>query len=301
MTMGYEWKFGIGPQHASNLATRQFEFQAVDINKRDNLIRANGIRGQRSPVGDYTQKGIFNVSGTVTILPRPDDLVFLLPYILGGTPVSDVFPLAETIPDFVVTVDKGTHVETSRGCKVNQAIFRSSQGQPLQLELQIEGKDMDAKAASGSFPAISGTMSEKLPFVHHQAIWTFASQNLRMNNLVLTINNNLELDHHNNSQARTDLPEGERMITLAFNSGKWSATEYTNLLDIAAAGVTGADLEYTDGTDDLIFTFGRLQKPETPLDVSGKDSVRPQITLEAFEDLDGTEPQMIVECTNVVV
>lgn len=300
MVMGYEWQFGIGPQHASNLATRQFEFQSVDINKRDNLIRANGIRGQRTPVGDYTQKGIYTVSGTVTILPRPDDLAFLLPYILGGAENDDIFPLAETIPEFVVTVDKGTHVRTYRGCKINQAIFRSSQGQPLQLELQIEGRIADDPAASGTFPAIAATMSEKLPFVHHHAVWNFNSQTLAMNNLVLTISNNLELDHHNNSQPRTDLPEGERSITLAFNSRKWSATEYTSLLDIAAAGVTGAELEYTDGTDDLIFTFGRLQKPETPLSVSGKESVRPQITLEAFEDLDGEEPQMIVECTNVV-
>lgn len=300
MVMGYEWKFGIGPQHASNLATRQFEFESVDINKRDELIRSNGIRGQRTPIGDFTQKGIYNVSGSVVLQPRPDDLSFLLPYILGGAEVADVFPLAETIPEFVVSVDKGTHVENFRGCKVSQAVFRSSQGQPLTLELQVEGRIADAPAASGSFPAIAATMSEKLPFVHHQAIWTFASQNLPMNNLVITINNGLELDHHNNSQFRTDLPEGERMITVAFNSRKWSSVEYTNLMDIAAAGVTAADIEYTDGTDDLVFTFGRLQKPKTPLDAQGKQSIRPQITLEAFEDLDGDLPQMLVECTNVV-
>lgn len=297
MTMGFATQFGLGPQHATNVATRQFEFISCTLNKRDNLIRANGIRGQRAPIGDYTQKGIYTVGGNVVLEPRPDDLDFLLPYILGAAEDDDVFDLAETIPDLVASVDKDLYVETFRGLKVAQAIFRSAQGQPLTLELQLEGKTRDAPlGASGSFPSIASTLSEKLPYVHHQATWSFDSTAIEINNLVLTINNNLELDHHNNSQTRTSIPEGEPTITLAFTT-EMNSNYHSKLREIAASGVSSAKLAYSNGTDSMTVDFGLLQKPETPVDISGKPSIRPQITLQAYEDLDGEVP--MIQFTNV--
>ncbi|PQO33329.1 hypothetical protein C5Y96_10785 [Blastopirellula marina] len=293
--MGHVTQLGLGPQHATELATRQFEFQSCTLNKRDNLIRTNGIRGQRAPIGDHTQKGTYTVNGNVVLLPRPDDLDFLLPYILGGTEVADVFDLAESLPDLVATIDKDLYVETYRGLKVAQAIFRSSQGQPLQLELQLEGRIQDNPAAAGTFPSISATLSEKLPYVHHHASWTFDDTDIQINDLVLTINNGLELEHFNNSQTRTSLPEGEQNVTLAFTT-EHNAVFDDHLREIAARGVSAAQLVYNNGTDSMTVDFGLLQKPQTPVDISGMQSIRPQVTLQAFTDLANAVP--LIQFTN---
>lgn len=295
--MGHATQFGLGPQHATSLATRQFEFQSCTLNRRENLIRTSGIRGQRAPLGDFTQSGTSSVGGNILLMPRPDDLDFLLPYILGGAEASDVFDLAEALPELVATVDKDILVETYRGLKVAQAIFRSRQGQPLSLELQLEGKTKDSSAATGTFPSISGTLSEKLPYVHHHASWTFDETDIEIDDLVLTIDNGLELDHFNNSQTRTRLPEGEQAITLAFTTPH-NADFDDHLREIAAIGVSAAQLAFDNGTDSLTIDFGLLQKPETPVDIRGKKSIRPQVTLQAYQDKAGTRPMIRFTNTN---
>lgn len=295
--MGYATQLGLGPQHATSLATRQFEFQSCTLNRHEALIHASGIRGQRAPIGDSTQIGTSTVTGNIVLMPRPDDLDFLLPYILGQAEAADVFDLAESLPELVATIDKDLLVETYRGLKVAQAIFRSKQGQPLTLELALEGKTKDNSAAAGTFPAISGTLSEKLPYVHHHASWTFDSTDIEINDLVLTIDNGLELDHFNNSQTRTRIPEGEQTITLAFTTPH-NADFTDHVREIAASGVSAAQLGFDNGTDSLTIDFGRLQKPETPIDIRGKKSIRPQVTLQAYHDQSGDRPMIQFTNTN---
>ncbi|RCS43937.1 hypothetical protein DTL42_18295 [Bremerella cremea] len=297
VTMGYATQLGLGPQHATNLATRQFEFQSCSLNKRQQLVRAQGIRGQRSPSGDATQPGTYAVDGSLLLLPRPDDLDFLLPYILGGAEAADKFDLAESLPELVATIDKQLYVETYRGLKVSRAIFRSAQGQPLSLELQLEGRTKDNLAAAGTFPSIAGTLSAKLPYVHHQATWIFDGTPIPLNDLVLTIDQQLETNHYNNSQTRTTIPPGEPELTLAFNTHH-DANFHAKLREIDAAGVSAAQLKYDNGNDRLTIDFGRLQKPETPVDIRGKQSLRPEITLAAYADTANNLPPIRFTNTN---
>ncbi len=301
-TQGYDTRFGLGPQDDEGLATQEFAVASHNINKNDGaLIRSDNMRGQRSPVGDYTQKGIYNPGGPVVMHPTPEDLDFLLPYILGATEAAtDSFAVAENLPELVATVDKVLKVRTFRKGKVAQATFRSRKGEVLTLELQLEFQIADDPTNAGTFPDIASTLTTKLPYVHHQSTLTFDSGNIEIDNIVLVINNNLETDHHNNSQSRTSLPEGVRQVTLSFDT-EMEATNFTaKLQDIAPAGVSGSTLVYTDGTDTLTFTLGRLQKPETPVNVQGKGSIRPQISMEAFEDISGSVPQIAVTSTNTV-
>ena len=297
VTMGYATQLGLGPQHATSLAIRQFEFQSCSLNKRQQLVRADGIRGQRSPSGDATQPGTYAVAGSLLLLPRPDDLDFLLPYILGGAEAADQFDLAESLPELVATIDKQVYVETYRGLKVSRAIFRSAQGQPLSLELQLEGRTRDNLAAAGTFPTIAGTLSAKLPYVHHQATWTFDNTPIPLNDLVLTIDNQLETNHYNNSQTRTNLPLGEPQITLAFNTPH-DAIFHAKLREIPSAGMSAAQLQYNNGINSLTIDFGRLQKPETAVDIRGKQSLRPEVTLAAYADTTNNLPSIRFTNTN---
>lgn len=295
VTMGYATQFALGPQHATSLATRQFEFQSCTLNKRQQLVQTEGIRGQRAPIGDATQAATYQVNGNVLLLPRPDDLDFLLPYILGEAEDADTFAFGESLPELVATIDKSLYVETYRGIKIAQATFRSSQGRPLTLELQFEGRTKDTPAAAGSFPDIAETLSTKLPYIHHHASWTFDGTGIEVDQLVLTIDNRLETNHYGNSQSRSRLPEGESSITLAFQTPH-DANFHAKLRDINPSGISAASLQYDNGTDRLTVDFGRLLKPETPVDIRGKQSLRPEVILEAAGDHSGSRP--IIQFTN---
>lgn len=297
---GFQTQFGIGPQHVSDLATRQLEFENLSLDKQENIVVTNGMIGKRSPIGDSAQFGTYTVGGSVSLYPRPDDLDVLLPYILGaaeGTDaLADVFALADTLPELLATVDREIKVQTYRGLKVNQATFRSSAGGVLGLELDLQGKLADADAAAGSFPNILSTLSAKLPYIHHQSTITVNDVEIAVDNSVIVINNALDLGQFNNSQTRQLLPEGERIITWAFDTELDDAT-LANVLANAARGVTGS-ISYTNGTDTLTFTFGLLQKPRTPIPIQGKNLIRPAHQFTAYEDLANSEPQLVVTNTN---
>ncbi|MCC9608519.1 hypothetical protein LOC68_09865 [Blastopirellula sp. JC732] len=293
---GFQTQLGLGPQHATNLATRQLEHFGVDLDKQSTIVRADGMIGQRSPIGDSAQPGTYTVGGTISLRPRPDDLLFLFPYILGAAEVSDAFALAETLPELVATVDRKIMVNTYRGLKVDKATFRSRKGELLELELDLQGKLADATAAAGTFPSIAATLSAKNPFVHHQSSVTIDETTIEVDNLVITIDNALELDRFNNSQTRTTLPEGSRRITLAFDT-ELNDDVLANLIETAARGVT-AEVEFANGVDTLTFTFGLVQQPKTPLSIRGKGTTRPRHQLEAFADLANGLPQLAVVCTD---
>ncbi|UUO04626.1 phage tail tube protein [Blastopirellula sp. J2-11] len=293
---GFQTQFGLGVQHASNLATRQFEHFGCNLDKQESIIVADGMLGKRSPLGDSAQLGTYTVGGTVTLQPRPDDLTFLLPYILGAAADDDTFALADSLPELVACVDREIKVQTYRGLKVNQATFRSATGGNLELELDLQGKLADADANSGTFPDIASTLSAKLPFIHHQGSITVDGAAIAIDNSVITINNALELTQFNNSQTRTVLPEGARVVTWAFDT-ELGDDELAHLIANAARGVTGS-ISYANGVDTLTLTFGLLQKPRTPIPIQGKGTIRPSHQFTAYEDLANSAPQLVATCTD---
>ncbi|MFI4875952.1 MAG: phage tail tube protein [Blastopirellula sp. JB062] len=294
---GFQTQLGLGPQHASALATRQFEHFGVELDKQTRLIAPDGMLGRRGPIGDATQVGRYAVGGTISLWPRPDDLTFLLPYVLGAAAEDDTFALAETLPELVATVDRAIQVETYRGLKVDRAIFRSGKGAPLSLDLALQGKTVDAPAAAGTFPDLQATLSAKNPLVHHQAKITIDETEIEVDDLTLTIDNALELEHFHNSLTRVRLPEGPREITLTFET-ELSDDVLDHLIEPAPRGVT-AEIEYANGVDTLRFTFGLLQQAKAPLPIQAKGTVRPRHRFRALADWAAQRPQLVATCTNV--
>ena len=154
-SMGHATRVGAS---ASTPATEEYDFLSCTVGKQGVLVQSEGIRGTRSRVKEAVNTGPYTVSGALIMEPRPDDLDNWLPRILGGTETADNFPLAEVLPDFFLVVDKVAKVFSYAGCKVNQGIFRSSKGQNLQLQMDIEGKTETAGDA-GTFPSISTSLS----------------------------------------------------------------------------------------------------------------------------------------------
>jgi hypothetical protein len=181
------------------------------------------------------------VGGQIVLEPSPTELSHLIPRILGGTVSGITYSLTETLPTFVVSIDRVAKVYSYTGCKVDKAIFKSGPGQGLELTLDIEALT-ESIGNAGSFASL--TIDAHPPFVFFDGVLTLASNPIQMQEFELTIDNMLKKDRFVNSQTRTDLPEIDRVVTLRCVVPYTSDT--LSLYDGGAAGVT-ADLKFSVG------------------------------------------------------
>ena len=263
-TMGHATKLGMG---AAAPSTQQFEFESCGIGRQGAHIQSPGIRDGRSWHSESVVDGPYTVGGPIVLAPRPDELDFLLPYILGTAENADVFALAETIPTVVVDVEKvadsATTAYRSTG-KFNSATFRSAAGGLLNLELDFQGLD----ETEVDFPAISGTLTALQPYIHHQLVLTIGVTAYQPSSIDITINNALILDRFLNSQTRTELPESDRVITCNFTV-PYDANCRNNLYGAAIGGLA-TTAKWTNGARSILFTFGVLQFPKPPIIIPGR-------------------------------
>jgi hypothetical protein len=252
--MGWARAVGIG---TVDPVTKQLEVESCGIGKQGVHVESNGIRGSRSHIAESVNDGPYTVGGPMVLQPRPDDLDDLLPWIMGSTFSGAVISIGDTLTDRYVTVDKGAKVYTYDGCRVNTAMFRSSAGQNLSLEMDIQGKD-EAVGDAGSFPAISGTLSNLQPYIHHQAVITLDGTARQVSSVEISINNNLILDRFLNSQTRTELPSGDLNVSLTVDNPFTIAD--LDLYDLAVAGIAGT-VVYTNGLRSITFSFANLKVP----------------------------------------
>lgn len=264
-SMGYATRVGAG---AADPVTNEFDFLSCTVTGSQELITSDGIRGTRSMMSQQAAAGVQAVGGQLVMDARPDDLDFWLPYILGGSKdgATNIIALADAIGEFYLTVDKVAKVYTYAGCKVNSARFSGGSNQMVQMTLDIQGKT-ETEGAAGSFPDIAASLSALQPYVFHQGVLTIGGTEYEFSTFEVLINNNLALDRYNNSQTRTQLPPGPRVITLGCDL-PFTADEVTR----RGADATGAagTLVFTNGTRSLTFTFANLKKPQSPVTIGGK-------------------------------
>jgi len=290
-SMGHQSKLGID---SANPVTKQFDFKRCTIGKLATLINNQGMRGSRSHVMNVVAAGAYTVGGVTLMDAKPDDLDLLLPAILGAAESSDVFALAETVPERFITVDKVAKVATYAGMKVNRATFRAS-NDTLELEIDWQGKT-ETIANAGTFPSIAASLSAQQPYVYHQGVLTVNSAAIAIKNVEVVIDNALILDDFNNSQTRSHLPEGDRIITLTCDSPYTS--DETAFYDFALAGASGT-LVYTHPTSglSLTFTFANLKVPTQVIEVASRTGEIPlRLPFQAF--MDGSTRELVVTNDN---
>lgn len=285
--MGHQAKLCMDSVAPIDTSSEPYEFVSESIQLVGSHRETDGIRGTRSHISENVSESTETVGGILTLHPTPVNLDNLLPRILGAAESVDVFALAETVPDFLVAVDRVTKVFTYSGCKVNRATFRSSAGNPLMLELDIQGKT-ESVGAAGSFPAL--TIGTAQPYMHHQAAVSLAGVGSRVvDNIEITIDNALALDRFYNSQTRTALPEQDRIIT--FSCDNPYSSDESALYDIALAGIAGT-VTYTNGGVSTLFTFGILQGPPRSPVVQGKREI--PLRLELVARMSGSTRELVV-------
>jgi len=260
-SMGYDVQFGVSAI-ASDTVTKRLLPESLDIKKRPTHFHAEGFKGQLAHRSEDTAESTYTVSGSMTIVPRVDDLEILLLAIFGGTFAGNVLEPDVITDYFKAALDREVKVFNYTGMRVSQATFTSSAGQPLRMQLQLEGKDLTLGDAD-SFPDLS--YSVLTPIMHHQATMYFDGTARNFNNLNITVNNQLVMDRFFNTQSRTEIPQGDRTIQVSFDTP--FTTSELDIYQLALAGVS-SNILYTVGSYSLLFEFpllqGPMEDPDTP-------------------------------------
>lgn len=251
------------------------------------LIESQGIRGTRSRTKERVRRGLINIGGNIVLHPSPTELDALLPVILGGTETSDSFPLAETVPEFDFMIDTGAKVYDFADLKVNRAVFRSSSGQPLEVELDLLGKTV-TEGNSGTFPAL--TFDLDAMYVFSDSTFTYDTSSngadYEIIDFELVVDNLIEA-RFGNSTTATSIDATDRRVTLAITT-PWTATDgegsnSTSLYFTTVAGNDGS-LNLANGNQSLDFAFAnmKLSPAMTPI-VNGRGEITKAINWNIYK------------------
>ncbi|QDT41062.1 hypothetical protein Pan241w_11210 [Gimesia alba] len=222
------------------------------------IDETQGNTGTMEHISERTRLGQKRCSGSFQLACDRLALDTFLPLILGAAESTNVFALADSIPEFVMMVDRGQKVYTYSGCRVARATFSGSSGQMLMLNLDIEA-ETETQGNAGTFPAIATPTGS--PWRLEDGVLTLQSATREFNEFSLTIENQLDTERFENSLTRIDIPLLDRVISLSTNH-PWSS-DNIDLIKQDLAGA-GGSLVFTNtevATDILTFTLGTVQYP----------------------------------------
>ena len=120
------------------------------------------------------------------------------------------------------------------------------------------------------------TKSVLQPFVHTSSTFTFGTDVFKVDDVSISVNNNLKKDRFYNCDTRIDLPPGDQDIQLTCTFPFDSPTRDVALLNLGANSIT-AQVVYTamGGALSLTFDFEALHAPiPSPQTPSGENDVQ---------------------------
>ncbi|WP_013626603.1 phage tail tube protein [Rubinisphaera brasiliensis] len=267
--------------------SESYAFISENLKQTVELDIDNSIRGTRSKAVERSGVSLKRVGGNIRMRPSPTELDNLLPRILGATEDSDSFALAETVPEFIVAINKVGSQYTYSGCKVGVATFTGSEGQAVELSLDVVGKTR-AKSAAGSFPSVA--IDTDTYYTFWQGVLTLDSTEYNFRTFEVKIDNMAEVLFENSVTATT-VEAADRMVTLTVDLPYDSdANSFQDDID-NAENISGS-LVFTNGNQSLTFTFGALMAADEDPEVSGKSKIRYPISFTALTT--GTTKELVV-------
>ncbi len=283
--MGAQAQLGMA---ASGAATEKYEYMEESVALTEEFLDQEGIIGTRSHMSERVVQNIRRVSGTVRMRPNSVELDALLPRILGTAEAADVFALAETTPTFDLTVDRVTKVFSYTSCVVARAVFRCSQGQPLELEMQIEGLD-ETVGNAGTFPALS--VSTIGPYIFSECVMVINAQTLKWRDFTLTVDNMVDTERFFNSNTRQSIPARDRLITWSLNGpyGDNSAI-YGSAAAQVYSGVA-CTATFTKGARSLLFSSTKVAAPRRSPVAPTKDEI--MLSFDGVARKDGSTLELV--------
>ena len=250
--------------------TEAYEFLTESLRKQLTIVDTAGLRGTRSHPAERTRDGTYAVGGGLQFHATPAMLDLLLPRILGANEATDVFALAETLPEFDVLIDRVAKRFVYAGCQVNRATFRAAAGGPLELDLDVIGKTEVVSATA--FPSITAPTDP--PHVWQDCVCTVNGSARVVTQWELTIDNALNA-RFSNSQTATDIHSTDRIVTVNLTV-PYTSSE-VDLYGINTGGAAAATFVFTNGNYSTTFSIARLQIPDQSPVVDGRGEILLQL------------------------
>lgn len=272
--------------------TAGYEFISETLKGVPKIDERQGIRGVRATFSHQFSKTQFDVKGQLNFEPTKAFLQALLMYILGGTPVTTTYPLAETVPDCSWETKKGAKYYLYAGCKTSKATFKASKGGILELAMDIVGKT-ETIGDSGS----SATIDVGIPFVMAGSTIVVAGATYPIDDFELEIDNGIIEDFFANSLTRTQTPEGPRKILLKITPAYTSESHALLASVLATPADVAASATFVDAAANaLVFTMGHVVPIEGAVETKNKkDALMLPMTFQASAE--STDAELVTTLT----
>ncbi len=259
------------------------------LHEEAEIVETSGMTGTVEHNKERTREGLKRVSGSIKLACSRIALDTLLPYITGSAESTNVFALADTLPDFYLMIDRLAKVYTYSGCRIAKATFTGSKGDMLFLELEIEA-ETETTGAADTFPVL--TVPTEKPYLMADGVLTLVAEERTFDNFSLVIENRLNTAQFENGLTRYDIPLIDRVITLATDI-PWSAAN-TDTVKQALDGSAGSLVFTNAGAsgDVLTFAMATIQYANKTPTLTGKDVLR--LPLEGMVRSSGTTKPLII-------
>lgn len=250
----------------------------------------DGIRGTRSRSKERVRISQERIGGTLNFNLTPIELDQWLPRILGAVEATDVFALAETIPEFGVLIEGGGYKRfIYTGCRVARCTINGTQGGLINWSVDIEG---ETEVVSGtSFPGTVPAIDSAAPYIFSDVTYALSADvsAAEVKEFTIIIDNMLDTERFMNSVTRGQIPTLDRQVTVRMVV-PFTADEL-DLYDQAIAGAAGT-LTMTQGAASCQFAFANLKAPaETPPMLNKEESL---LTLNMTAYKSGSTNELIV-------
>jgi hypothetical protein len=242
------------------------------------VIDGNALKGMRSRLLNRTREGIRVIGGGVSFNPVTSDLAFLLKYFLGGTPAADSYPVAETLPSFVIAKKLGGTAPKALTYPVtygNVLTLSATRGQPLTADMSVLAL---AEVDDVAFPTFDYTNVNfaNAMLVFHDLTLTLAGTQVKVHDISFTINNALDVQMVNSRDATAIFP-GDRVVTVAHSVPDADVTHST-FKDVPVV----ATAVFTYANQTLTLSFPAVRYTTVSPVIAGRGEIRYPLTGQAF-------------------
>lgn len=267
-TYGFQGQLGIS---ANNPVDVRYDFVSEHLALDETFLDLAGLRGTLARPVERERQGNRRVSGPIVLEPTAVELAAILPWLMGGTPSGSgtvTYPLADSLVDRYITVDRGSKVFTYNGCRPASWTLHGTQGEPLRLTINVVGKD-ETPGNSGTFPSLSLDTSTA-PFIFTDLALVINSVTVQCPEFEVSCDWGVDTNRFFNSQTATALIATDRHIKV---NTRLPYGDDSTSYNLGVAGVAGTATFTGAGTAVLTMTFASLIFPRKSPTVGGRQEV----------------------------
>lgn len=286
--MGDGWQTKVCIEQASSISASAtpLEILSESLAKTVAIPNTMGMYGTRSQHQERSRLGQSPVSGNLVVPWSPAAGVVLLPLVLGAAPSGTTFSLSDTLPEFVVEVDRATKVFTYAECMAAKGAWKGSSGSFVDFTLDILGVD-EAIGNAGTGESLTTPIDP--PYIFEDAVITVGGTARQIFDFELSVDNKLQARFANSRTATRISPSDLREVALSFNT-PFGSDEY-DLYNTALAGAAVV-LTLTNGAYSTVFTMAAVQFPAMTPVVPGKGEV--PLRMQGVARMTSTTKELVV-------